>query len=212
MAVETPAAETHLLRAGPAQLSQTLSYLYFARTAAAVVWLVSLSAALGQKTTLPFRPLVWTLLIAYPVIDAGATLADIRMTPVESQTRFQRLNLAASLLAAIAVAATTRTSNFSITIGVVGGWAISSGAIQLVVAVRRRSVISAQWFMIVSGAGSIFAGVNFLGWAGTARDGVAALVQYSAGGALWYAVAAVWLLASTRRLTSAHRTSWRSSR
>jgi hypothetical protein len=183
-----------------AQLSQTLSYLYFARTAIAAAWLLSLSTAARTNATLPFGPLVWTLLILYPVIDAAATLADILKTPRGSQTLFQRLNLVTSLVAAGAVAETATTSNFGVTIDVFGYWAIASGVIQLIVAVRRNTFISAQWFMIISGAGSVFAGVTFINWAGTAHDGIASLIQYSAGGALWYVVAGIWLLISGRSL------------
>jgi hypothetical protein len=136
--------------------------------------------------------------VLYPVTDAAATLIDIRTTPRESHTAFQRLNLAASLAAAGAIVATVN-SGFATTIAVFGVWAIASGVIQLVVALRRTTLISAQWFMIISGAGSIFAGITFLTWAGTVHDGTGTLIQYSTGGALWYAIAATWLRIAARR-------------
>ena len=46
--------------------------------------------------------------------------------------------------------------------------------------------------------GSVFAGITFTGWTGTPGTGLALLAQYSAGGALWYLLAGLWLLRSAR--------------
>jgi Short repeat of unknown function (DUF308) len=184
-----------------ARFSRALSRLYFARTAASLVWVLivsTLASGLGRTST-P-SPVLWILLVTYPMIDAAATLIDIRTTPRESQTIFQRANLAASLLAAAALAETL-SDDFATTLGVFGVWAIASGAIQLVVALRRNTLISAQWFMVISGAGSIVAGAAFLQWSGTPHSGIRTLLQYSTGGALWYLVAAAWLLASAHLAT-----------
>ena len=83
-----------------------------------------------------------------------------------------------------------------------GLWAILSGAIQLVVGLRRHTLISAQWLMVISGAGSIVAGITFLRWSGSAHDGLAVLIQYSTGGAIWYVVSALWLRATTFRAST----------
>ena len=192
----TPRASSALIRS---RFSRALSILYFARTAISLVWVGAVSTAAGAlEPASPPGALLWTLLVLYPVTDAAATLIDIRTTPRESQTIFQRLNLATSVVAAVAVVATVNAS-FATTIAVFGVWAIVSGAIQLIVALRRNTFISAQWFMIISGAGSIFAGIAFLSWAGTVHERIGTLVQYSTGGALWYAIAATWLLLSARR-------------
>jgi hypothetical protein len=202
------AADSHIGHRQPSQLtrssfSRALSTLYFARTGISLLWVLAMSglAASADLTSTPGR-LIWTLLAIYPLTDAAATAADIRTTPRESQTVFQLVNLATSIAATVAVAlAGALHGNITNAIEVFGVWAIASGVIQLVVALRRNSVISAQWFMIVSGGGSVVAGGTFLGWNGTTHDGIRTLVQYSTGGALWYAVAAIWLLASTRRLS-----------
>jgi hypothetical protein len=168
-----------------------------------LIWVLAMSslAATADFTAQPGR-LVWTLLVAYPLTDAAATVADIRTTPPESQTIFQRLNLATSVAATATVALIgTRGGDITDAIEIYGVWAIISGVIQLVVALRRNTLISAQWFMIISGGGSVFAGFTFLTWAGSTHDGITTLVQYSTGGALWYAIAAAWLLASARRLS-----------
>jgi uncharacterized membrane protein HdeD (DUF308 family) len=83
-------------------------------------------------------------------------------------------------------------------ITVFGVWAIVSGAIMAVLAVRRRRVLGGHWLMILSGAGSVVAGITFIGWTGNPGTGLAVLAQYSAGGALWYLLAGLWLLRSAR--------------
>jgi hypothetical protein len=179
------------------RFARSLSKLYFIRTAVSLAWVITVSArsaSLGQ-TTAP-GAIIELLLVAYPVVDAAATLVDIRSTPVESQTLFQRVNLVSSLLAAAAVLIVAQRG-FDATLDAFGIWAVLSGAIQLVVALRRHTLISAQWFMVISGAGSIFAGTTFLRWSGSAHDGLAVLVQYSTGGAIWYVIAALWLAATS---------------
>ena len=56
--------------------------------------------------------------------------------------------------------------------------------------------------MVISGAGSIFAGIAFLRWSGSAHDGLAVLIQYSTGGAIWYVITALWLRATTFRAST----------
>ncbi|MGI8665040.1 MAG: hypothetical protein ACR2N4_03275 [Jatrophihabitans sp.] len=182
-----------------ARFSRALSILYFTRAAVSVTWVLIVSALAGTSGPTPSIGFpIWTLLVVYPITDAAATAIDIHTTPRESQTVFQRLNLATSLAAAGAVAATVN-GTFATTLDVFGIWAIASGAIQLLVALRRNTLISAQWFMVISGAGSIFAGTTYLHWQGTAHDGITTLVQYSTGGALWYAITATRLLFSSHR-------------
>jgi hypothetical protein len=47
--------------------------------------------------------------------------------------------------------------------------------------------------MIISGIGSVFAGLSFTGWTGSPPAGLTALAQYAAGGAVWYLLTALWL-------------------
>jgi hypothetical protein len=185
---------------GPRQLrvrfARALSTLYFLRTAVSLTWVLIVSAIPGTVGTgTSPGTLIGALLVLYPIIDSVATAVDIRTTPRESQTLFQRVNLVISLVAAAAVLATGQRG-IAATLEVFGIWAVFSGAIQLVVALRRQTLVSAQWFMVISGGGSIFAGATFLRWTGSAHDGLALLVQYSIGGAVWYLFTALWLLAS----------------
>jgi uncharacterized membrane protein HdeD (DUF308 family) len=181
------------------RFARSLSKLYFVRTGVSLAWVITLStrsSSLGQAST-P-SAVIAVLLVLYPLADAVATFVDIRTTPIESQTLFQRINLVISLLAAVAVAVVAE-HGFGAILEVFGLWAILSGAIQLIVGLRRHTLISAQWFMVISGGGSTFAGATFVKWSGSPRDGLATLLQYSTGGAAWYLIAAVWLAVSSFR-------------
>ena len=58
--------------------------------------------------------------------------------------------------------------------------------------------------MIISGAGSIFAGTTFIDWNRSPSSALHALAQYSIGGAIWYLLTALWLL-RTRAASTHHR-------
>jgi hypothetical protein len=181
------------------RFARSLSKLYFVRTGVSLAWVITLStlsSSLGQASA-P-SAVIAVLLVLYPLADAVATFVDIRTTPIESQTLFQRINLIIRLLAAVAVAVVAE-HGFGAILEVFGLWAILSGAIQLIVGLRRHTLISAQWFMVISGGGSTFAGATFVKWSGSPHDGLATLLQYSTGGAAWYLIAAVWLAVSSFR-------------
>ena len=84
-------------------------------------------------------------------------------------------------------------SSLAAAIVVFGLWAILTGAIMIFLAVGRLRLLRGQWLMIISGAGSVFAGVTFTNFTGSTAAGLAALAQYSAGGAVWYLLSALWL-------------------
>jgi uncharacterized membrane protein HdeD (DUF308 family) len=183
------------------RFARALSRLYFIRTGISLAWVLAVSALAGSldRSSSP-GALTSVLLVLYPISDAAATLVDIRTTPAGSQTLFQRLNLVTGIVAAAAVSETVH-HGFAAILDTFGGWALISGAIQLIVALRRHTLITAQWFMVISGADSIFAGTTFLRWSGTAHDGLSTLIQYSTGGALWYLIAAVSLSVSAWKAT-----------
>jgi len=79
----------------------------------------------------------------------------------------------------------------------------------IVLAAQRQRVLHGQWLMIISGAGSVFAGISFTNWTGTPPAGLTALAQYSAGGAVWYLLTALWL---SRWLATPHRMGFRFGR
>jgi uncharacterized membrane protein HdeD (DUF308 family) len=161
-----------------------------------VFWLASARA--GEETIgLPGG----ILLVIYPVSYAIATLSDLRSGPAVARWP-QRLNLAADLTAAPAILIALQSS-LADAITIIGVWAIGTGATMIFLAARRQRVRSGQWLMIISGAGSVFAGTTFVTWTGSPSAGLAVLAQYSAGGAIWYLLTAIWLS------WTAHRRPWR---
>jgi uncharacterized membrane protein HdeD (DUF308 family) len=100
--------------------------------------------------------------------------------------------MALGLAAAIGMI-TAVFSTIGTTLLVFGIWALLSGAIQLVVAIRRRSTIGAQWPMIISGGLSVLAGATFAATSGSAASKLSTLAGYSAFGAFWFLVSAIAL-------------------
>lgn len=185
-----PAAAGHLTSSS----TRSVRVLYFFRAGFSTAW-VTLVAALASSATPGEVPgvLAGILLVCYPVSDAMATLFDLRASNSAAPRWPQQANLAAGVAAAGGILVALWTS-LAGAITVFGIWAVASGAIMAGLAVHRRRSLGGQWLMIISGAGSIFAGITFVGWTGSLRTGLAVLAQYSAGGALWYLLAGSWLL------------------
>jgi uncharacterized membrane protein HdeD (DUF308 family) len=133
-----------------------------------------------------------------------ATASDVRSSRVAAGWT-QRLNLAMDIAAAVAILAAVQSS-LAAAITAFGVWAIVTGAVMIYLAVRRQRPLGGQWPLIISGAGSVLAGTTFVGWTGSAAAGLGALAQYSAGGAIWYLLTALWL---TRAARSRPGVGWR---
>ncbi|MBV9817412.1 MAG: hypothetical protein JOZ07_03555 [Solirubrobacterales bacterium] len=174
-------------------MSSALRNLYLFRVAFSIVWV-----ALLTLTSPPSHPgttvsiLGGLLLVAYPISDAAATVVDLRTDTTGRLRLPQRVNAATSAAAAITVAIGVSVSLVT-AMDIFGVWAIISGAIQLTVGARRLGQLAGQWPMIISGAGSIFAGTTFIGWSRSPTSALHALAQYSIGGAIWYLLTALWL-------------------
>lgn len=180
-----------------ARSARALRYLYLFRTGFSAFW-VALVFSLASAPAADGR-LGWlaaSLLVVYPVSDAVATFADIRSGRIAAGL-VQWLNLAADLAAAVAVLVAVQ-SGLGAAITVFGAWAVVSGAVMIYLAVRRQRPLGGQWLLVISGAGSVLAGTTFVGWTGSASAGLGALAQYSAGGAIWYLLTALWLTRSAR--------------
>ena len=169
-----------------------LRVLYLVRAGFALVWVALVLGTGGERSTL-----AGLLLVGYPLSDALASVVELRTRPDRVSTVAHRLNLMVAAVAAAAIALGL-TSGLATVVTVFGAWAIATGAVQAVVAVRRGASVRGQWFMLVSGAGSMVAGLSFLQWTGSDSNGLRLLTQYSAGGAAWYLVAAAWLSVSLR--------------
>jgi uncharacterized membrane protein HdeD (DUF308 family) len=194
-----PATAGHVTRSW----ARAFRALYFFRVGFSIAW-VALVSTLASSATPGDTPgvLAGILLVCYPVSDAVATVFDLRANRRAASRWLQQINLMAGVAGAGGILIALLAS-LSAAITVFGIWAVASGIIMAVLALRRRRVLGGQWLMIISGAGSVFAGITFIGWTGTLATGLAVLAQYSAGGALWYLLAGFWLLRSARPSSAA---------
>jgi uncharacterized membrane protein HdeD (DUF308 family) len=172
---------------------QLLRRLYLLRVGFSALWvtlILVLNASPSHHTSATL--VVRLVLSLYPIADAGASLIETRATNTLTYRRLLHANAAAGCLAAIAI---LFNDGIASDIRAFGVWAIASGAAQLLVAALRQKSLKGQWLMIISGAGSVFAGATFAGLLGSSTPGLAGLAQYSVGGAIWYVLTAGFLVA-----------------
>ena len=181
------------------QIRTGLRNLYFVRAAFSVVWVtlvftLATAATVGGGTTVAAS----ILLIVYPLWDVCATVVDIRANRLTAPTLLpQYLNIAFGAAATIAMIISLM-SGLTPAIVVFGIWATLTGAVQLFLAIRRRRALGGQWPMIISGGLSVVAGFSFILTSGAPSTGLLTLGGYSAFGAFWYLVAAIWLSVAHR--------------
>ncbi|MEU2866467.1 DUF308 domain-containing protein [Streptomyces mirabilis] len=179
--------------------SSGLRSLYLIRVAFSLIW-VALVVATSTSLVSADKPTVIAavLLVSYPLWDVIATLLERRMAGTGSTDRLGTTNMALGL----ATTAGMTVAVFS-TIGtallVFGIWALLSGAIQLVVAIRRRHTVGAQWPMVISGGLSVLAGASFAAMSASATSSLSSVAGYSAFGALWFLVSVIALSIRSRR-------------
>jgi hypothetical protein len=174
------------------RLDRALPALYGLRSVVTLGWigvvlLTEPSPAAGGPVP-GFRVLV----ALYPIIDAVASAVDVRVDTTWISRVAHGVEAVLGLVAAAWLLLIA--SGWHSIIVVVGTWGVATGLIQLLVAARRVGFVRGQWFMIVSGAGSVVAGASFVGWSGSAHAFVALVSQYATGGVIWYVVAATWSL------------------
>ncbi|WP_416955641.1 DUF308 domain-containing protein [Streptomyces sp. Agncl-13] len=176
-----------------------LRSLYLIRVAFSLVW-VALVVTTSASLVSTDKPTVIAavLLVIYPLWDVVATLLEGRMAGTGSTDRVGTTNMALGLAATagmiIAVFSTIGT-----TLLVFGIWALLSGAIQLVVAIRRRRAVGAQWPMFISGGLSVLAGASFAAMSASATSSLSTIAGYSAFGAFWFLVSVIALSIRSRR-------------
>ena len=175
-----------------------LKRYYFARFAVSAAWVVvAFTVAKGAPT------LAAVMLVAYPAWDAVANAYDARQSGGLGQNQSQMLNFVVSMVTALAVALALTRSMHAV-LAVFGVWAVLSGVLQLMTAVRRWSSFGAQWAMILSGAQSALAGIFFVKMASSPLPAsIANVAPYAAVGAFYFFVSAIWLTASDARRGSA---------
>lgn len=176
----------------PAKLTRNLARYYLVRAVVAAVW-VAAAVAIGRSNAAAAA----LLLVGYPAWDALANWFDARGNGGLRTT--QALNVAVSLIAAIAIAVALQSSMNAV-LAVFGIWAITAGLAQLIVGVRRWRRFGAQWAMTLSGAQSMLAGAFFVTQAGSAKiPAITDVAPYAAFGAFYFLVATVVLMFADRR-------------
>jgi hypothetical protein len=175
-------------------MSRALRNIYLLRVVFSGLW-VALVLSVGVSTDpgAPVGALIALLLGAYPAADLAASIADLRSDATGRATAPQWIN-AITDTAAVILIAVGASHSLTAAMDVIAGWAIVSGAIQLILGVRRLGRVRGQGLMIISGGGSIFAGTTFIDWSQSPSTAVHTLAQYSIGGAVWYLLTALWLL------------------
>ncbi|MGA5323974.1 hypothetical protein ACPCIU_26475 [Streptomyces seoulensis] len=166
-----------------------LRRLYFLRFAFAAVW-----AVLVFATAHTLSPLGATLLLIYPLFDVACAVVDLRSARAnQGPVRGLYVNIALSALTTAGLAAAV-TSGIPAVLRVWGAWAITAGAVQLIVgALRRRRGMAGQWPMILSGAISTLAGASFIAQAAKPDASLGSLAGYAFLGGVFFLVSALRL-------------------
>lgn len=172
--------------------SASLRKLYFIRFGFALVWSALLFTLGGSGGVI-----LTVLLVVYPLVDALAVLWQLRSEGREQASRVPELiNVVVSLVAAVALGWVSTVSVGGVLL-VWGLWAITSGAVQLIAALLRRS-LGGQVPLIVSGAISVLAGISFAASSAQATSAVG-IGGYTLLGGVLFLVAAIRLSALARR-------------
>ncbi|MFS7878293.1 hypothetical protein ACEYXF_33865 [Streptomyces asiaticus] len=178
-----------------------LRSLYLIRIAFSLIW-VALVLTTSASLVSTDRPTVIAavLLIVYPLWDVIATLLERRMAGTGSATnRVSSINMALGLAttAGMIIAVFSTVGRALLVFGV---WALLAGAVQLIVAIRRRRIVGGQWPMIISGGQSVLAGATVAATSASATSSLSTVAGYSAFGAFWFLVSAVALSIRGRRV------------
>lgn len=170
----------------PATIASSLRALYFVRFGFAIVWaiVVALSAA-------TITPLSATLLVLYPLFDVVAAIVDHRASRATRSAALLYVNMGLSLLAAIGLAFAAPSGRSAVLL-VWGLWAITAGAVQLIVGLARRS-LGGQWPMILSGGISVLAGAAFALQSAGGSASLVGLAGYATIGGVFFLVSAIRL-------------------
>lgn len=167
-------------------IARGLRNLYYVRFGFAVVW-----AALLALTASSLMPVSIALLVLYPLFDLAAAVVDFRRSAAARPTAGLYANMALSLLTAVGLGVAV-TSGSSAVLAVWGVWAITAGAVQLIVALIRYR-LGGQWAMILSGGISTFAGAGFLMQSGTPDAPLTGLAGYATLGGIFFLISAIRL-------------------
>ena len=183
------------LRANPsANTALLLRNLYFVRAAFALVWALGLLSLITLPALVPF------LLILYPAFDAGSSLYDASIHRASKNTLAQKTNGVISFLTVLAVLVVISMGVPAI-LRVFGVWAILTGAIEFVTAIRRWKELRGQAVLVFGGAVSILGGSSFIALAGHSTFGLSSLAGYALMGSWQFLFSALRLIKQARQNT-----------
>lgn len=166
--------------------TKVLRNLYLVRFGFAVVWAILLM--LFGKT---INPGAIALIIIYPLFDVAAAIIDYRSSGSSRPKAPLFINMALSLLTAIGLAVAVG-SGIPNVLRVWGGWAITAGIVQLIVAIMRWR-LGGQLAMILSGGISVLAGTGFFLMAGGPNAALAGVGGYAILGGIFFLISAIRL-------------------
>lgn len=172
--------------ADAATSTRSLRNLYYVRFGFAVVW-----AGLTAFTAATLTPVGMALLVLYPLFDVAAAVVDFRTSGTSRSRAPLYVNMALSLLTAVALVFAV-TSGVPDVLRVWGVWAITAGAVQLIVAILRYR-LGGQWAMILSGGISTLAGTSFILMAGDPEASLTSVAGYATLGGVFFLVSAIRL-------------------
>jgi uncharacterized membrane protein HdeD (DUF308 family) len=175
--------------------ARLLRRLYLVRFVFAVAW----AALLWTTATTP-GPLLTTLLVVYPLFDAAAVLWQLRADHSHGATTSQRLNVAVSVLVAVALGWAS-TVSLAAALVVWGVWAVGAGVPQLITAIRNRQT-GGQVPQMLSGGISVLAGLAFLTQGLRGADDIGMVGDYATVGGVFFLISAVRLSLLLRKPAS----------
>lgn len=164
----------------------TLRRLYLARFGFAIAW-----AVLLFTTGSDVNAVSATLLVLYPLVDVAAALVDLRASRTTAAASGLYLNVALSVATAVGLVVALG-SGVPAVLRVWGAWAVTAGLVQLVVAMRRRS-LGGQLPMILSGGISVLAGGSFLAMAAGDDPALSGIGGYAVLGGIFFLLSALRL-------------------
>ncbi|MEV0718708.1 hypothetical protein [Asanoa sp. NPDC050611] len=173
--------------ASPTTTAAALRRLYFARFAFAILW-AAVTFAIADE----INPLVTTLFVIYPLVDAAAAAIDLRSSRTTGSPTLLYVNIVVSMLAAVGLAIAGGGASIPAVLRVWGAWAVVAGLVQLIVAVARRG-LGGQWPMIISGGLSVLAGGSFVAAASADDPALTNAIGYAIPGAIFFLIAAIRL-------------------
>ncbi|WP_346769271.1 hypothetical protein [Planctomonas sp. JC2975] len=187
-AASDPAAGT----VGLTGSTKALRNLYVVRFGFAIVWAILLIAIAKSVD-----PVTITLLVIYPLFDVAAAIVDYRSSGSSRPKAPLYVNMALSLLTALALAFVVGTGIPNV-LRVWGAWAITAGIVQLIIAILRWR-LGGQLAMILSGGISVFAGAGFVLMAGGPNAALTGVGGYAILGGIFFLISAIRLHAVIRK-------------